>query len=371
MLMAWDGVCTRGGPSSSMRKAHRPEELTVINKTTKFIAPIALIAFLGIRAGCLAVPTPADVFTTLGSAGPSQWQVLEVGGGILTQTVDLSNPQGGIIGNVGIQSDGQIQDSSGPQITGDLYLGNSASAQFSGNYVGNRPVTGTIHLGTGATVSPNSYSYTKVSDNPQPLLDQARNDAISASALASMVPATSTLTQINLSHTTMTLMPGVYNLKDFLLDHSTLTLSGSGYFVFNIANPNNPLTAGGTFQLSSGKVLLANGATESHVLFNYLGTTDVAFSGGTGGTDESVLHGIIVALNAKVNLAPGLVVGEIISGKDISIVSGVSGANIEKPPPSVPEGSSTLALGCIAAAALLAFRSLVIGTVVLRRAPLR
>jgi len=337
-----------------MSLRYQPERFAMASKTRKAICLGALFGFVACSTLSLGVP-----LFDLGTAGPTYWTVLEAGDGTVIQTVDASNPQGAIYGNVGITLNGHFQDS-GPTVYGDLYLGDQAHAQFSGTYVNNRPVTGTIHLGTGATVTPNSYSYTKVSDNPQPLLTQARADAIAGSAAAAALTPTSTLQSISLSHTTMTLGPGVYNLKNFLLDHSTLTLSGSGYFVFNISNPNSVLTANGTFKLNSGKVLLAGGATADHVLFNYLGTKDVAFSGGTGGTvpggpDESVLHGIILAMNAKVSLAPGLVVGEIISGKNISIVSG---AIVEQPPPQVPDASSTLALGCIAIAALLAFRSL-------------
>ncbi len=213
---------------------------------------------------------------------------------------------------------------------------------------------GTIHLGTGTTAGPPNYSYDTASDNPQALLNQAHNDAIAASAVAISVPKTSTLASINLRRATLTLAPGVYDLSKFQLDHSTLTLSGSGYFIFNIT---------GNFQFNSGKVLLSNGAMATNVLFNVTSTHDVQFSGGTGGTapggpDESVLHGIILALNARIQLAPGLVVGEIISGNDISIVSG---AMVQNPrPPAVPDGASTLSLTFIALGALAAFRSLVI-----------
>ena len=322
-----------------------------IGKRFGWISVSALAMFFAVRSTCVAVPTAADAFTALGPAGPSHWQVLEVGTGTITEQVDLSNPQGGITGNVGIQKNGKLQDS-GPIIHGDLYLGDNAQASFSGSAT----VTGKVHLGNGAKVTPNSL--TQVHDNPQPLLDAARTAAINASATAALVPATSTRTSINLSHTTLNLSAGVYNLKDFILDHTKLTLTGKAtdYFIFNISNPNINSLKNGTFKLSSGKIVLAGGISESHVLFNYMGTKDVAFS---GGGNDSVLHGIILALNANVNLAPGLVVGEIISGKNISIVSG---AQIK--PPSVPDSGSTLTLG------LIGFGILATGYVRARRFPI-
>ena len=219
---------------------------------------------------------------------------------------------------------------------------------------------GTIHLGTGTSAGPPNYSYDTASDNPQALLNQAHADAIAASGVAISVPKTSTLASIDLRRATLTLAPGVYDLAKFRLDHSTLTLSGSGYFVFNIT---------GNFQLNSGKVLLSNGAVATNVLFNVTSTRDVQFSGGTapGGPDESVLHGIILALNARIQLAPGLVVGEIISGNDIAIVSGAMVQDSR--PRAVPDGTSTLVLTFIALGALAAFRSLVIRNLSFRLMP--
>jgi len=336
----------------------------MLSKTGKLISPLTIFAFLAIRASCVALPSAPEAFAALRSAGPGQWAVLEVGPGTLQEKVDLSNPQGGIFGNVGTQQSGHIQDN-GPQIHGDLFLGDRASAQFSGTYTNNRPVAGTIHLGTATSAGSPNYSYDTISDNPQVLLTQAHDDAIAASAVASSVPKTSTLATIDLTRATLTLAPGVYDLSKFHLDHSTLTLSGSGYFIFNIT---------GNFQFNSGKVLLSNGAMATNVLFNVTSTHDVQFSGGTSGTDpggpdESVLHGIILALNARIQLAPGLVVGEIISGNDISIASG---AIVQNPPArSVPDGTSTLALSFIALGALVAFRSLVIRNLSFRPVPCR
>jgi choice-of-anchor A domain-containing protein len=274
----------------------------------------------------------------LGAAGPGNWTVLQVGSGVVSRETNLSNSSGGIFGNVGIQQNGKFKGS-GARIYGDLYMGNGSSAKFTGSYVGNRPVTGMTHMGTSATLGSGAYSFTTMADNPQLRLNQARTDAIAASAAASALTKTSALTTINLTNATLTLVPGIYDLNNLKLDNSTLTLSGSGSFVFNISN---------TFKLTSGKILLAGGATEANVLFNYEGTNTVAFSGGSNTTE---LHGIVLALNAKVNLSAGLVVGEIIGGRDITISSG---AIVQRPtgPAPVPDTASTLVLLFIACSAL-------------------
>jgi choice-of-anchor A domain-containing protein len=318
---------------------------------------VAIFPFLAFQYKCTALPVD------LGMAGPEHWTVLEVGTGTVLNQSDssggssggkkhknqpaASTSQGGVVGNIGIGQNGHFADS-GPQLRGDLYLGNNASAQFNGTYTNNRPVGGMVHLGEGATV-PSSYSFSSVSDRPQGLLDRARLDARNASAAASALAPTSSLDQISLKKKTLSLDAGVYNLTKFQLKRSTLTLSGAGSFVFNISS---------TFALKSAQVLLAGGATEANVLFNYTGTNDVTLSGRRGG---SVLHGIILALNAKVNLSPGLVVGEIISGNDISLASGATVQNHAPAAVGVPEGtSSTILLSLIGLAALVAFRSFLV-----------
>jgi choice-of-anchor A domain-containing protein len=176
-----------------------------------------------------------------------------------------------------------------------------------------------------------------------------RLDAIAASAAAARLSPTSSRNQINLRRKSLTLDAGVYNLTNLRLNRSTLTLSGSGTFVFNISS---------AFALKSSRVLLAGGATEANVLFNYTGTSDITLSGRRRG---SVLHGIILALNAKVNLAPGLVVGEIINGSDMSLSSGTIIQSLAPGTITVPEGaSSTFLLSLIALGGLGAFQSFLV-----------
>ncbi|MGZ4982875.1 MAG: collagen-binding domain-containing protein [Chthoniobacterales bacterium] len=284
------------------------------------------LGLFGLLSFFLREATAVPLFN-LGTA--QSFTVLQVGNGSINQQIDLNNPQGGITGNVGVTSNGTLQ-SNGPTITGNLYLGNNASAQFSGSYNNNRPVSGTTHLGGGSIVGPGSYNFTSVSDNPQALLNQARLDSINASVAAGRLAATSTLSNIT---TSMTLSgTGVYYLNSLNLgSNATLTLSGSATdsFVFNISS---------IFKLVGAQILLTGGLTADHVLFNYTGTTDVTVSG-----SNSLLHGIILALNARVNLSPGLMIGQIISGQDISISSG---ANVRQTAltAAVPESGQSLFL---------------------------
>jgi hypothetical protein len=313
---------------------------------------LTAVALLLIRSNCSALPVD------LGSAGYGSWSVFETGSGTVSisgaapakarsgrRTASVSTAtQNSVVGNVGTAGAGHIM-ATGATFSGDLYLGNNSAAQFSGSYSDNRPVSGTVHLGDGATVSPN-YSFNNISDGPQGLLSQARADAIAASAAASALTPSSNLTQINLKKQNVTLDSGVYNLSSLNLNKSTLTLSGSGSFVFNISS---------AFALKQASILLAGGATEANVLFNYTGTQDVTLSGSR--KSGSVLHGIILALNSKVNLAAGLVVGEVISGQDIAI--GTNSAVVQQALSiaTVPDRGSTLILAFVAFAALAAFQT--------------
>ncbi len=297
----------------------------------KRLGIVGLIGFLILflqeaRAGSLFNLGPTRNFT-----------VLQVGSGTISQQVGTKGPHGGITGNVGITGNGQFQ-SNGSNVSGDLYLGNNASAQFTGSYNYDRPVTGMTHLGSGANLGTGSYSFNTVSDNPQALLNQARNNAINASTAANMLAASSSLSNIN---TSMTLYgTGVYYLNSLNLGSgSILTLSGNAtdQFVFNISS---------TFILNGGKILLTGGLTEANVLFNFTGTSDVTVA------NSSVLHGIILALDARIQVS-SLVIGEIIGGKDILINAG---ADVRSTAATIPETGESMMLLGLGLGVLVGFR---------------
>jgi Ice-binding-like len=260
------------------------------------IACVTIVVFLAIQSDCSALPVD------LGAAGPEYWAVLETGTGTI------------------------VQSQSGKSAGRKRHAARSAPTS-QGGIIGNVGIA------------------------PQSGLDQAGRDASAASAAATGLSATSALKQINLKGKSVTLDAGVYNLTNLQLNRATLTLSGSGSFVFNISS---------VFALKSAHVLLAGGATEANVLFNYTGSRAVTLSKLGRRGSASVLHGIILALNARVNLNPGLVVGEIISGSDISMNSGSSITNLATRVARVPEGTSTFVLSLIALCALSAFRSLAV-----------
>jgi choice-of-anchor A domain-containing protein len=150
-----------------------------------------------------------------------------------------------------------------------------------------------------------------------------------------MLAATSSISNIN---TTMTLYgTGVYYLNPLSLGNgAVLTLSGSATdsFVFNISS---------TFMLTGGKILLTGGLTAANVLFNFTGTNDVTLSNGSGASE---LHGIILALNARVQVS-SMVIGEIIGGKDISLLAGADVRNTVALTPETGGSVTLLALGVI------------------------
>ena len=115
-------------------------------------------------------------------------------------------------------------------------------------------------------------------------------------------------------------------VKDVVLSGTQMLLTGpsDALFIFNVT---------GKFVLTGGgagpqiRVDQTVSLQPSAVVYNIIGSgQDVAFSGGGGGANccAAIVDGTILAPFRRINLSPGLVNGEVISGLDISIVSGSS-----------------------------------------------
>jgi hypothetical protein len=267
-------------------------------KTKVLLSVVAVASLVFFRSQALALPV------SLGSAGPQNWAVLEIGNG----NVSLANASnaGSITGNVGVNG-GNISDSGVP-IQGNLVT--SSSATVNPNVPGN--VSG--------TVSQNSA-----------LLAQAATDAQNASSAAAALASSgggAGVSSIVLNNAgTLSLNAGVYNLTNLTLNGTILDLRAGQDYVFNIS---------GQLTLNSSQILDLTGAD---VLFNITGTQGVQFSGGLN--NESVLDGIILAPNAQIGLTPGSVVRELISGQNINIASGGKVQGVSN---SVPDSGSSLLL---------------------------
>ena len=250
------------------------------------IAALGLVFF---RSQALALPV------SLGAAG--DWAVLDIGS---NGNVSIASPAS-IVGNVGVNG-GSLSDSGAP-ITGNVVTSGS----------------GVVSLSGGATVS-GTTSQNSAS------LSQAASAASNASAAAQALASSGggvNVTSINYNNAgAIALKSGVYNLTSLVLNGTTLDLAAGATYVFNISS---------ALALNSSQIL---DSTPADVLFNITGTQGAALAGG------SVLDGIFLAPHAGFSESGGSVLGEIISGGNIS----VSGAKIVDTPTTVPDSGSSLFL---------------------------
>ncbi|EEF57000.1 hypothetical protein Cflav_PD0035 [Pedosphaera parvula Ellin514] len=263
-----------------------------------------------------AIATPIS----LGTAGPDNYAVLEIGNG----NVSLANAAnaGHINGNVGVAGTGNISDGGSLPITGNVQLGTLAgSSGLAGN------VSGSVIQNAGS----------------QAALNQASADATAASAALKLMTSSGGGVGITSVSTGGTLSSGVYNLTGLQLNNGAkLILNGgaSDIFIFNIS---------GALSLNSAQILLSGGLTSADVIFNITGSQAVQFSGGLNDPHgEAELNGIILAPTAAIQITPGAVNGEIISGQNINIASGGDVNDMV----TVPDAGSTLLLASMSLGAL-------------------
>jgi len=245
-------------------------------------------------------PCTNCVDSALGLGAAAGTSVLELG----AAQVSITGPPGGIIGDIAIAPNGKLS------LTGSEY------------------VTGTIRLGAGATFANSSSGSIGGVQNNVDLTAQI-NAAYAANANDAALPCTQTFGTLNGSGiTTITGGHGlnVICVKDISLSGKQVLLTGpsDAKFIFNITG-KLVLTGGGLGPQI--RVDASAGIQPSAVLYNLIGAgADVAFSGGGGGVSccAAIVDGTILAPYRKIALSPGLVNGEVISGMNISIVSGSS-----------------------------------------------
>jgi hypothetical protein len=149
------------------------------------------------------------------------------------------------------------------------------------------------------------------------------------------MPCTQTFGSFNLGNNVTNTITGVVGVnvicvQDIVLNTATINLTGPAGATF-ILNIRGKLVLNG-----SSHIITSGGVRPKDVLYNVIGTgQDVAFTGGGGGVNccASSVDGTLLAPQRKINLSPGLVNGQVISGLDISIVSGSS---VRCPPGCTP-----------------------------------
>jgi uncharacterized repeat protein (TIGR01451 family) len=208
-----------------------------------------------------------------------------------------------------LETNGSTVTIAGPSsVSGGVCIGPNGKLSMSGSTF----VTGKAELASGATITTSGSATvqggvdTNVDLSSQ--INAANTAAANAAALCSSYSGSLSSTQ------TITGVVGnnvrcVQTLN--LQGGSALTLTGPAGATF-ILNVNGTFALGG-----SGKILVSGGVQPKDVLVNVVGAgSDVVIGG------SSVLQGSLIALNRKINNAPGFITGQIVSSKDITISSG-------------------------------------------------
>lgn len=247
---------------------------------------------LNVDCGYVASPPPpcACVNPALGLGAAVGGTVFELG----PHQVSINGPAGGILGNI--------------------YIAPSGHANFSG---GGEYINGNIYLGVGA-----QYQNSGTILNGSVFYNQDLSAQIAAAYAAYgadvALPATQTYTGGNL----ITGVPGL-NVVDVPGDlhpnGNTVTINAAAGSLFIIRVHGLLKLDGG------GQIRVAGGVQPSDVVYVAVGTGQaVGATGGGGGANccKAVYDGTILAPYRQIALSPGLVNGQIISGLDISIVSG-------------------------------------------------
>jgi len=225
--------------------------------------------------------------------------------------INMSNPQGGVSGNVGLYS-------------GNL---NNSDVTITGR-VDFFEATGT----TGSGPTPAGGTHTSVA-----AVGTARTDALAATTFwknqgAGINPG------VSITTTTALFSTGAITVLDFdninLGNGENLTLNGSATDVF-VINIYGDITLGGGSCCHG--LMVAGGLSHENVLYNIISGKLSA----SGGGNSSQVFGTVLATLGDITLSPGYATPRLISGTKISIVSGADVGG----PTATPEPASMVLLG--------------------------
>ena len=323
--------------------------------THRFLASkvTAIVLLMGLLS-CLAPLAQADSIggVNFGTAGMSHWSVLGIGGttgianwkfGTTATPIafaggcgpNLGNGCGGPTSNVGISGPG-----SG---TGSSF---STDAQSLGMCSGCTPYAGSIYLTSNSTASgvPAGVPVIHNSGLPFTAAQDANMGVILAEALTSnvVVPSGTGCNSGNVNgnctiNPTVNGGQNVVHLSSVTLGQHTLTFGGN-------ASTTWVVIVDGDITLNGPALITGPGGSSNpaNLLFIVGGSTsDLSTSGGSN--NLSVLNLGLVELSGKIDLSPGEINGEVITGGYHAQF--VSGTGVNTPPTTVPEPSSLLLLG--------------------------
>lgn len=198
-------------------------------------------------------------------------------------------------------------------VNGPLGAAAYTKVNFSGN-----PPAGPLYQSTVGTTSGNSYNgITPIQSSVvNATLDQAVKDAINGSTSAAALAATQTISTAITGGETITGYGGL-NVIDLtkginMTGSSGITISGNANAMFVINVDSKFVSNNGT------SVTLTGGVTANHILWNYLGTSAAAF---TGGGLTQTWEGTILSVDAQIQAHDRTFDGALISGQNISITS--------------------------------------------------